>query len=236
MTRPIRTIMRRDHELVRCAWSLGWATSAVMTDIVAPHTSPKILTRRLAKLTAAGYLRRRQVIGGAGHLWLYGAGRNATAFDPAYRDAWRPSDAQLAHTITIAETLAALIRPGRLGSIVVTGWRGEAELRTWHQPGEPIADLHIRWARGDTEGGWHVEVDRGTESRNAWRRKLLRYLHAPNRQVLVITTSDERARNIAAIARELGVPALTTDIATLHTEAVVLVYDAVKGCRRPVDE
>ena len=74
----------------------------------------------------------------------------------------------------------------------VTEWQGQAELRAWHRPGEAMADLYVRWSTGDASGGWHVEVDRGTESRHALRRKLFRYLHTPDRVALVVTTSDER--------------------------------------------
>jgi hypothetical protein len=201
----------------------------------AAHT-PRSSRDDCAKLTAAGYLRRRQVIGGAGHLWLYGAGRNATAFDPAYRDAWRPSDAQLAHTLSIAETLAALIRPASSARSSSPAGEAKPNSAPGTSPASPSQTSTSAGRAATAEGGWHVEVDRGTESRNAWRRKLLRYLHAPNRQVLVVTTSDERARNIATVARSLGVPALTTDIAALRSDAVLLVYDVVKGCRRSVDE
>lgn len=236
MTSPATVLMPRDHDLVRCAWSLGWATSSVLTDVVAPQTAVRFVTRRLRKLTTAGYLRRRRVVGGAGHLWLYGTGRNAAMVDPAYREAWRPSDAQLLHTLAVGETLAALLSTGRLGTMEVTAWRGEAELRTWHRPGEPIPDLQVDWSAPGGEGRWCVEVDRGTESRNAWRRKFARYLHARGYTVLVVTTSDTRARNLALLARELGVPALTTDLATVRGEGTVLVYDAINGVRRAVDE
>jgi hypothetical protein len=169
-------------------------------------------------------------------VWLYGAGPHARRIDAAYADAWRPSDAQLLHTLAIGDTLAALLTPGRLGTLRAAAWRGEAELRAWHAPGDAVADLHLAWTGPDQSGAWHVEVDRATESRNAWRRKLVRYLHAPGRDLLVVTTSTERARNIAILARELGVPALTTDRHTLHADAVLQVYDAVKGRRRSVDD
>lgn len=236
MSRPATALTSRDHALVRCAWSLGWATSAVITDVVAPQTAVRFVARRLRRLTTAGYLRRRRVIGGTGHLWLYGAGHNAAVLDPGFRDAWRPSDAQLLHTLAIGDTLAALLRPGRLGSLVVTLWRGEAELRAWHRPGEPIPDLQVDWIGPGREGRWCVEVDRGTESRNAWRRKLARYVHVRGLTVLVVTTSDARARNLAVLARELGVAVLTTDAASLAGGDRVQVYDALKGVRRLVDE
>jgi len=107
MSRSDITLRRRDYELVRAAWSLGWVTCRVLTDVVSPGTSAKTLSGRLSQLTAAGFLRRRRVIGGpGGHLWLYGAGRKASAIDPAYADAWRPPDFHLAHTIEVGDTLA----------------------------------------------------------------------------------------------------------------------------------
>jgi hypothetical protein len=237
VTRTEVSLTARDHDLVRAAWSLGWVTSQVLAEVVSPATLPKTLAVRLSQLAMAGYLRRQRVVGGPrGHVWLYGVGRAASRIDAAYARPWRPSDAQLLHTLAIGDTLAALVTPNRLGTLRVTGWRGEAELRAWHAPGEAVADLHVAWTTSDASGGWYVEVDRATESRNAWRRKLARYLHAPGRDLLVVTTSTERARNIAILARDLGVPALTTDRRTLEADAVLQVYDAGKGQRRPVDE
>jgi hypothetical protein len=230
-------LRRRDHELVRAAWSLGWVTCRVLTDVISPATSAKTLAGRLSQLMAVGFLRRRRIVGGpGGHLWLYGAGRKASALDPAYTDAWRPPDFHLAHTIEVGDTLAALLTPGRLGGIAVNEWNGQAELRTWHKPGDPMPDLCVRWMSGGRVGTWLVEVDRGTESRHALRRKFLRYLHTPGREVLVVTTSDERARNIAVLARELGASVLATDQRALRVEARPLVYDALSGRRRRVDE
>jgi hypothetical protein len=227
----------RDHALVRAAWSLGWVTARALTDLVSPATSPKTLAGRLTELADARYLRRQRIVTGvAGHHWLYGSGRNAAQIDPAYRDAWRPSDAQMGHTLAIGNTLVAITTPGLLGALHVTGWQGEAELRTWHDAGTAIPDLLVRVGGATVENTWAVEVDRGTQARAAWRRKLVRYLHTPRGTLLVVTTSDERARNIARLARDLGVPALTTDRRALDTNAVLQVYDAVKGCRRSVDD
>jgi len=237
MSRSNIILRPRDHELVRAAWSLGWVTCRVLTDVVSPMTSAKTLAGRLSQLASVGLLRRRRVVGGpGGHLWLYGAGRRASAIDPAYADAWRPPDFHLAHTLEVGDTLAALLAPGRLGALSVNEWKGQAELLTWHCPGDAMADLAIRWTCGARAGSWLVEVDRGTESRHALRRKFLRYLHAPEREVLVVTTTEERARNIALLARELGAPALTTDRRSLNAENVPQVYDARLGRRRPVDE
>lgn len=231
------SLTARDHLLVHAAWSFGWVTSPTLTQLVSPGTSVKTLAGRLSQLAAAGYLRRRHVPAGPGaHVWLYGAGRNAASIDPAFRDAWRPPDAQLAHTLAVSATIAALIRPGALGRIDVTAWQGEAELRTWHEAGAPLPDLRLRWRLGDESGTWAIEVDRGTEARGAWRRKLVRYLHTRNHVPLIVTTSDERARNIARLARDLGVAALTTDRHTLAIAPPLHVYDARSGRRRAVDQ
>lgn len=237
MSRAGVTLRRRDHDLIRAAWSLGWVTCRVLTDVVSPATSAKTLAGRLSQLTAAGFLRRQRIVGGPdGHLWLYGAGRKASAINPAYAEAWRPPDFHLAHTIEVGATLAALLTPGQLGTLVVDDWKGQAELRTWHKPGDAMPDLHLRWTSEARSGVWHVEVDRGTESRHALRRKFLRYLHTPDCQVLVITTSDERARNIALLARELGAPVLTSDRRQLQRHVPPSVFDATLGRRRTVDE
>ena len=231
------TLTKRDHALIRATWSLGLVSATVLRDVISPATSVKTLSGRLSELTAAGFLRRTRVVGGpAGHLWLYGVGRRGAAADPGFARPWRPPEFHLPHTLEVAETLAALVTPGRLGRLHVTEWQGQAELRAWHRPGEAMADLYVRWSTDDAAGGWHVEVDRGTESRHALRRKLFRYLHTPDRVALVVTTSDERARNIARLARELGARVLTTDRRTLRSGAPVLVYDVIKGCRRPVDD
>lgn len=236
MKRTDVTLRERDHKLVRAAWSLGWVTCRVLTDVVSPATSPKTLAGRLSQLAAARLLRRQRVVGGpGGHLWLYGAGPKASAIDPAYADAWRPPDFHLAHTIEVGATLAALLTPGRLGAIAVKEWKGQAELRTWHKPGDAMPDLSVRWTAGVRDGAWLVEIDRGTESRHALRRKFLRYLYAPGHEVLVVTTTDERARNIAILARELGAGVLTTDRRTFRAPGLPLVYDAVSGRRRAVD-
>jgi hypothetical protein len=64
----------------------------------------------------------------------------------------------------------------------------------------------------------------------------LRYVHAPDGEVIVVTTSDERAPNIALLARELGTCVLTTKRRTLDADGVPNVHHALMGRRRPVDE
>jgi hypothetical protein len=236
MSRAV-VLYERDLRIIHATWSLGWATSHGLTMLVAPTTAVKTLAGRLTELCAAGYLRKRRVVAGpGGHVWLYGLGRRAGAIDPSYATPWRPSDTQVLHTIAVVDTLVALHAPGRLGALALSAWQGEAELRAWHEPGAAVPDLLVRWNGTAGEGTWAVEVDRGTEARGAWRRKLVRYFGAAPGAMLVVTTTDVRARNLAILARELGVPALTTDRESLAADSTLVVYDAVKGCRRPVDE
>jgi hypothetical protein len=129
----------------------------------------------------------------------------------------------------VGRVLVALLRAPTLGDRDITGWTGEAALRTWARTGEPIPDLEIRWRRHATDsvssnersndGRWHVECDRATQSRGVWGRKLARYLaFRPGEPVLVVTTSEERAHNLADLANKAGVPLRATTMGALEDE------------------
>lgn len=101
-------------------------------------------------------------------------------------------------------------------------------------PGAPLAEaVTVPTTLRHLTGQLSVEVDQGTEAGGAWRRKLARYLtFQPTAQILVVTTSDTRARNIARMARETGSVVLaTTHIGIAHGNT--LVYDTVSGRRLP---
>lgn len=195
-------LTERDRELVRAAWSLGLATHETLRVLVSPQTRANTLRRRLCLLHRNGYLTQTRHIGPGRCIWLYGAGRRALT--PGEPRPWRPSLAQLEHTLAVGDVLVSLTRPRP--ELIVTGWQGEAELRAWAVPGAPYPDARVTWRIGDTLGAWRVEVDRGTESQGAWRRKLVRYLSSPGGEtVLAITPDSRRARAIAVVAAEVGV-------------------------------
>lgn len=199
----------RDRGLIRAAWSLGYATHAALRALVSPQTAADTLRRRLRQLHRAGYLTQLRLIGSAGHIWLYGAGRKALITGEPRP--WRPSLVQADHTIAVADVLVSMTRPGFAQPLAITGWQGEAELRAWAQPGWPYPDARVTWRIGALRGAWLIEVDRATESRAAWRRKLVRYLSLPTDEtVLAVTTSEPRAARIAAVAADVGVPLLAT--------------------------
>lgn len=215
----------RDRALVRAAWSLGLATHETLRLLVSPHTRANTLRRRLCRLHRDGYLTQTRHIGPTGSIWLYGAGPRSLV--PDEPRPWRPSLAQLEHTLAVGDVLVALTRP--TADLTVTGWQGEAELRAWAAPGDPYPDARVTWEAVGAHGAWLVEVDRGTESLPAWRRKLVRYLATDVRadRVLAVTTGPRRARAIAHLAADIGVGLLATTAASARSDADPVVYDSL---------
>lgn len=208
-------LTERDRALVHAAWSLGLATHETLRLLVSPQTRANTLRRRLCLLHRNGYLTQTRHLGPGRCIWLYGAGPRALT--PGEPRPWRPSLAQLEHTLAVGDALVALTRatPG----LTVTGWQGEAELRAWAAPGDPYPDARVTWQAGEVRGAWLVEVDRGTESLPAWRRKIVRYLTAAVQEpVLAIATSARRAATLVAVAAEVGVDVVATTLADLRSD------------------
>lgn len=220
-----------DRSLVRAAWSLGLAPGRVVTALGAPGLSAAAATVRLRRLLAAGSLTRVRVSGGRGALFLYGA---APAARPPGTRAWRPSPAQLDHTLDVGAALVALVAAH--DGLVATGWEGEAEVRAWAVPGAPFPDavVHLLDTRAPSpvELAWDVEVDRATESRAAWRAKLARYAARPpetDRLVVVVTTGRRRAAGIAETAAGAGVRLVVTTLAAVLAGPSAACVDSA-GC------
>ena len=171
MTERRIVITPRDREPIRTVWSLGATTSDVLGQLVSPQTGPRALRRRLHELCEAGYLRQRRIVGGQGHTYLYTTRAAANRIEPGTGEGWQPSLAQLEHTLLTGRVIAALVRGHALAPARVTAWQGEAEVRSWARPGDPYPDGRIEWIDGRRTGAWLLEVDRGAESRTAWRRK-----------------------------------------------------------------
>jgi hypothetical protein len=226
-------LTERDRQLIRGAWSLGFAPASTLRALISPTTSAGTFRDRLRRLHRAGHLLQTRYVAPAGDLWLYGVGRAAlTAGEPA---PWRPSLAQVEHTLAVGQAVVALTRPGFAPPLHITGWQGESELRAWAAPGAPYPDARISWTRDQTPGSWLVEVDRATESRAAWRRKLVRYLTANHSDpVLVLTTSRRRANGLAVVAADLGVPLLATTLTAACEQDDPPVLDARRRSRLPL--
>ena len=225
--RPL-ALTDRDRALMHVAWSLGAATAPTMQALIGSTTDRDTFRRRLRRLHREGYLTQTRHVGPAGCVWLYSLGPRGRAPDGARP--WRPSIAQIEHTIAVGVALVAVTRSGFASPIEVVGWQGEAELRGWAKPGEPFPDACVTWRRGEIRGTWLVEVDRATESHAAWRRKLVRYLAHQRGAVLALTTSPVRAKRIAMVASELGVDLVATTLHAVRAEDDPLVYDARRRC------
>jgi hypothetical protein len=193
------------HRLLRVVWSLG----AVAYDDLAQllRWKRENVKNSLTRLRRAQLVdwRRLEVA----TLWRLGP---AALRDRAYAGAWCPPDAQVRHTVAVADVLVRLVVAEPLLPVQLAEWQGQAEIRGWHGPGEPLPDLRL--ALVDPAGGthrWDVEVDMGTETRNVWARKLRTYEdHQPDR-ILVVAPTDRRARMLADIAVGAGAPVLAVD-------------------------
>ncbi|HVB27796.1 MAG TPA: replication-relaxation family protein [Mycobacteriales bacterium] len=225
-----------DRALVRAAWSLGYAPRETLHALGCPSVSPGACWTRLRRLHRSGRLVLVRRVGSTGSLWLYGVGRGAAP--PGSPRPWRPGLPQLEHTLAVGAALVTLTRVDFAAPLACTEWQGEAELRAWAAPGAPYPDGRVGWTCGGRRGAWLLELDRATESRAAWRRKLVRYLVAGGGAgagaggvVLAVTTSAARARGLALVAADLGVPLLATTAAELHADPDPVVLDALERRR-----
>lgn len=230
---PRVALTTRDAQILHTCASLGAAPARALHALTSPHVAAGTFRDRLRKLHQARYLDQQRYVAPAGGLWLYSLGPAARAVGE--RRPWRPGLAQLGHTLDVAVLLVALTRPGFAAPIQVTGWKGEAEIRAWTAPGAPFPDLLVTWQHSGSSGVWPVELDRATESRASWRRKLVRYLsHASTDPVLAVTTSDIRAVHLAQVATEVGVPLLATTLAACQSQQDPTVLDTRTRRRLPL--
>lgn len=225
-----------DRPLLAACWSLGWASSATVAGLAAPQRPAAAVERRLRQLARAGYLRQLRLLAGpAGHRLLYTPGRFAGRVDPGLVGGWRPPLAAVEHTVAVGRSLLAAHHGALPPPVRVTGWRGEAELRAWHLPGEPLPDATLSWAAPGRRGRFYLEVDRGTEGRSAWERKLAGYLISePGRwssadTILAIAPGAARCRRLAQLAGEAGVPLLAVPETEWYAPPAggVVVFSAV---------
>lgn len=223
----------RDQAILRAAWSLGYAPAYALRSLTSPETAPGTFRNRISRLHRAHLLVLVKFVAPAGGLWLYGVGRAALL--PGDAAPWRPGLAQVEHTLAVADAVVHLQRPGFATPLRVSAWQGEAELRAWAPPGAPFPDARLEWYGPAGPGVWLLELDRATESRAAWRRKLARYLATPSDElVLAVTTSPARAKNLAVLAADMGAPVLATTAGAVRDELDPAVYDARDRRRRPL--
>jgi hypothetical protein len=205
----------------------------------APESSYVAVSQRLDSLYLADFLRKVRVFAPRGRrggaVLVYALGPKAV---PVGTRMPRLNFRTVEHTFDIGEALVALTRDGFAAPVTVTGWRGEAELRTWGAEGTVYADAEVDWhVPGGVTGSWSVEVDRGTEARAEWRTKLRRYglrLLSSPMLILTVTTSDDRASYLAKLATDMEIPMLSTTLAEAKASLDPLVFDSARQARSPL--
>jgi hypothetical protein len=225
----------RDRRILRACWSLGAAPAPVLHTLISPDVAAGTFRDRLRRLHQHGYLHQQGYAAPHGGLWLYSIGRNGLT--PGEPRPWRPGLTQVQHTLDVASAIVALTRLGFGAPLEVQGWQGEAEIRAWASPGAPFPDALVRWRRDHSEGTWQVEVDRATETRKAWRRKLVRYLtDQTGDPILALTTTEARAVALARVAADVGVPLLATTLHACQISLDPVVLDTRARRRLPLSQ
>jgi hypothetical protein len=215
-----------DRDLLHVAWSLGWATPGAIGGLGSPGSTGSSVDRRLFRLRQQGMLRPMDLPQGPRrHRTLLAVSRRAREVDPGLAGGWRPPPAAAWHSVDVGLALLAATDPALAPGLRVESWQGEAELRAWVRQGQPYPDARVSWATAAGRGRWWVEVDRGTEGRAAWRRKLARYgeLRAGD-WVLAVTTGDVRSRHLAGLAVESAVPLVACTLAAFRAGGDPEVY------------
>jgi hypothetical protein len=252
--RPAVPATTADRLVLRAVWSLGAATPATLAAaLAAPSPDPPspdgpgpaapslaALERRLRRLRAGGLLASRALFTGpAGHRQLWSCRPAAGRLDPALAGGWRPALGAVEHTVAVGRALVAALGPGFAPPLRTGWWQGEAELRAAipSATGCPYPDLVVGWtAPAGVRGRLLVEVDRGTETRTTWRRKLERYLAVPPAGadwcIAALAPGPLRARHLAETGFELRLPMVAAPLAAWLAGGDPWVLCTRSGSRR----
>lgn len=215
-----------DECVLRVVWSLGLVRAHHLVGLFG--CSYESANRRLGPLVRSGALTRIRTA----RVTVYRIGPRVADAAPQFAGAWTPPMTTLAHTLLNADLVVAFVSRNLPA---VTSWAGECELRTWTERGEAIPDASVYWEHSGRTGRLLLETDRGTEPQAVWRRKLLNYQGLADDELVVAAVPvPDRARRIAAAARELGVPLLAGLHGPLLGHRMPSVYDALAGVEAPL--
>lgn len=157
-------------------------------DHATPLTGARSARRVLERLTRDRVLvRLERRIGGvragsASYIYAVGPAGHRILHDDSSRRWREPSEAFVAHTLSVADLVVTLIGQNRDGEVELVEY--QTEPRCWRDFPRPMAgtqnlkpDLFVVTATEESELRWFVEVDLGTESGAAIVRKC-RIYHA----------------------------------------------------------
>ncbi|HEX6700896.1 MAG TPA: replication-relaxation family protein [Gaiellaceae bacterium] len=183
-------LSERDLEVLRSAREHRFLTARQIEALhFADHATPlagaRVCRRVLARLSEHRLLARleRRVggvrAGSASYVYALGP-TGSRLIDERPRRVSEPSPLFLAHTLAVAQTHVELVQAARAGDVDLVGV--EVEPACWRRyvgaGGAPEAvkpDLYVVTGSGEYEDCWFVEIDCGTESPQALRRKCRAY-------------------------------------------------------------
>jgi len=183
-------LSKRDLEVLRSVREHRFLTARQIEVLhFAEHATAlagaRVCRRVLARLTETGLVVRlaRRVggvrAGSASYVYALGTAGSRLIDDRRLRF-FEPSPLFLAHTLAVAQTHVELVQEARVGRLEVVSV--DVEPACWRRfvgsGGAPEAvkpDLYVVTASGDFEDCWFIEVDCGTESPQALRRKCRAY-------------------------------------------------------------
>jgi Replication-relaxation len=154
-------------------------------DHATPLAGARVCRRVLARLSDEGvFARLERRVGGvrAGSAsYVYALGPvGSRLIDERRRRLNEPSPLFLTHTLAVAQTHVDLVQAARAGDVDLVGV--EVEPACWRRfigrggaPEVVKPDLYVVTGSGDFEDCWFIEVDCGTESPQALRRKCRAY-------------------------------------------------------------
>lgn len=225
-------LSERDRAIVKSVKRLHVVTGGQLERLhfadLAPSSQPVMRRRvlaRLVRLRLLVTLQRR--IGGvragsAGLVYaLDTAGQRlatTTATGKPTRRPWTPSARFLAHRLATSELYVQLLEAQRRGELEVLRFLAEPD--SWQQTatlGLLKPDAYTLIASPTMEDAWQIEVDQGTESLPALRRKLNIFLDAAHAghlgpddilpRVLVVVPDEPRRHAVADLIARLPAPA-----------------------------
>lgn len=211
-------LQARDRRLLGALGTLR-AVDREQAKVVAGFHSTTRANTRLLTLTRAGFLTRVAVgTTHGGHKFIYSLSPlGARYVDVPYRNPLRPhtllaGNLHLEHQLRLNETYLQLAHGARpLSDVEVPVWKTFQQ--TLSTTTRLIPDAYVEITHLQRPVSMFIEVDMGTESLRAWRRKAQAYLHLatageftrlferPQFRVLVLLPSERR---LATVRRTIG--------------------------------
>lgn len=210
----IRSVAEHRYLTARQVEALHFADHA--TELAAARVCRRVLARLTAERLLARLERRVGGVRAGSASFVYVLGPvGGRLIDGQRRRLSEPSRTFLTHTLAVAQTHVELVQAARRSRLELL--RADVEPDCWRRhigPGGASEvlkpDLYVVTGSGEFEDCWFVEVDRGTESPLALRRKCRAYegywrsgreqdVHGTFPLVVWVAPDERRARQLARV-------------------------------------